>query len=583
MQDALGIEQALETLAGPFKDKYNLMKDRLLNVEYEHWAAGFPEGNNHGRGHITRVLENLDHLVGSEPLAYLNVYELFLAMMAILYHDIGLLRQRERHGDISKELLEGDNNDAYIINKFDKEIISAAVVSHSASKDINAECSRFSTEEIVGQYRARPRVVAALVRLADELDEDYRRADVILQQRLNPPSESAFFWLFCQRIRGVRPNLLAKRIDFNFAPEINDVLRYGPVPGGKTRHFIAFCADKFEKINRERVTVNEFLPPELQYAGIHVDVKPLTRHRQWKNPRTFVFNDNTTSLMFIQSFPELLDGPAKDEMRDILDLMHQGNLTAAESRLERLAIVAEDLPIETQMRVLYDQACVYSLQAATLGTQSFEIKRTLDRAVDCLIRWFRQGQAGAFDAIGKTAFAEVGRMANDGDLSFVRLKRQKALKKEIPDKFWPNVTAHGRSRSGGCIPFGTMVDTPDGSRRVELLRLGDNVLSFPLGSTTERVTARIDAIMSTRATCCVRLGNNWVVTQRQPVYTTNGWLVAGELKNGDRVMDNQGAFIPVENPVLIQDYFEVFQLNIDDPAHNYFANGLLCRNGFYKK
>ena len=55
----LGIEKALEGAGGSFINRYRLMRDRLLNVEYEHWAAGFPAGNNHGRGHILRVLENL--------------------------------------------------------------------------------------------------------------------------------------------------------------------------------------------------------------------------------------------------------------------------------------------------------------------------------------------------------------------------------------------------------------------------------------------------------------------------------------------------------------------------------------------
>jgi hypothetical protein len=133
-QQTLGIEIALEGAGGSFIDKYRLMKDRLLNVEYEHWAAGFAEGNNHGKGHITRVLEYLDHLLGPKPLEHLNPYELFLAMMSILYHDIGLLRQRKDHADISKALLQGDTNDAYIINPIDKEIIAAAIVSHSSRK-----------------------------------------------------------------------------------------------------------------------------------------------------------------------------------------------------------------------------------------------------------------------------------------------------------------------------------------------------------------------------------------------------------------------------------------------------------------
>ena len=191
--------------------------------------------------------------------------------MSILYHDIGLLRQRKGHEEISKVLLEG--------------------VSHSSSKDIAKECTQFSAEEPIGKHRARPAVIAALVRLSDELDGDNRRADPILQQRLTVPPESRFFWLFCERVRAVWPNLMAKRIDFNLALEPEDTKTIGPLPDGTTRHFVAFCAEKLAKINHERVTVNRFLPSELQYAGLHVDIRPLRDHPMWRSRRSFVFND----------------------------------------------------------------------------------------------------------------------------------------------------------------------------------------------------------------------------------------------------------------------------------------------------
>jgi hypothetical protein len=60
----LKIEKTLEQVGHGFIEKYQLMKNRLLNVEYEHWAAGFAEGNNHGRGQITWVLESLNNFAG---------------------------------------------------------------------------------------------------------------------------------------------------------------------------------------------------------------------------------------------------------------------------------------------------------------------------------------------------------------------------------------------------------------------------------------------------------------------------------------------------------------------------------------
>ncbi len=572
----MNIETALQNAEPEFFEKYRLMKRRLLNVEYEHWAAGFAEGNNHGRGHITRISEHFGSLLGSDPLKHLNAYELFLAMMSILYHDIGMLRGRSQHADTSKELLEGDTHDAYIINKIDKEIIKAAVVSHSSSKDIAQECSRFGNPERIGSYDARPMVIAALVRLADELDEDHRRADDILQQRLDLPEESRFFWLFCQRVWGVRPNLVSKRIDFSLALEPEDTTTYGKVPGGKIRHFVAFTAEKLAKINKERVTVNQFLPTELQYMGLHVDVKPLRGHSHWDSPRTFVFNDRTTADMFIGGFPELLKEPMDKAMKEILEQMRLDHLDEADAGLDRLASVADDLPIDLQMQIWYEKACTCSLKAKNFSDDSIERNLLLDQSANNLISWFNLGQNRGWYGM-RTPGAEIGRMANDGDLYLVNKERKKLLKSNIPSNYWPK-SGQGGGYSGGCVIKGTMIKTSEGERPVETFRPGDTVTSIKL---TEKVTfanATVTSVVTSRTARCIRLNNTLSVTPNQPIWSQAGWVKAEDLKPNDLVMNHEGVFVEVTETESIDDYFEIFQLNIEAPNHNYLANGLLCHN-----
>ena len=577
LNHTLGIETALEGAGDSFIKKYRLMKERLLNVEYEHWAAGFPEGNNHGKGHILRVLEYLDKLLGGQKaLEHINPYELFLAMMSVLYHDIGLLRERKEHADISKALLEGDTNDAYIINNIDKEIIAASVVSHSSSKDIAQECNHFSQEEVVGNYKARPKVIAALVRLADELDEDYRRGDLILLKRLNLPDESQFFWLFCQRVRGVLPNPTSKRIDFNIAFEPQDSNHYGHVPGGKVRHFVTFCAEKLAKINQERVVVNRFLPPELQYTGIHIDVKPLRNHPTWTTPRTFVFNDQTTADMFLGSFPELLAQPARTTMSNILELMRHGTFDKADEELDRLASILVYLPIDLQIQIYYEKACIQSLRATALPVDSPEQKQALNQAVNYLVEWFKLGQNGAFEAIGRTANAEVHRMVNDSDFSLVCKECLEKLKESIPKSYWPNPSP--KVTTSSCVPVGTLIDTPKGECSVENLRIGDVVLSLSLEGKIRILKSEIVAITTSRSTQCVHLNKNWLITLKQPVYTSTGWVEAGSLQKGDSVMDRSGSLVPISEVEYLKGYFEVFDLTTNEPYHNYVANGLLCHN-----
>ena len=574
--DELGIELALGQAGGDFSTKYRLMKSRLLEVEYEHWAAGFPEGNSHGRSHIQRVLAYLDLMLGKDPLQHLSVYELFLTMMSILYHDVGILRARKGHPEISKQLLEDDQNDAYVINKIDKEIIAAAVVSHSSSKDIAKECARFSSEEIVGKHRARPTVVAALVRLADELDEDHRRADPILQVKLGPPATSEFFWRFCRRVRGVRPDLVAKRIDFNMAFEPDDTTYCGTLPGGAIRHFVAFSADKLAKINSERVLVNRFLPPELQYGGLHVDMKPLAGHAKWSAPRTFVFNDKTSAEMFLGSFPELLAEPALLMLQDVLGLMKDGELVEADGRLDRLLGWGNDLPVDVKVKALYEKLCVASLAAGKAGKNSAERDPWLDRGVSATREWLDVGNAGAFQASGRTADAELHRLVHDLDCRVLLKERLQQLPLPVQ-----SAVAKKKSPSGGgsgCVPLGSSIRTPDGWRPVESLGIGDAIVATRLEGRPSQVRTVITAIATARSSCCLQVNTDWSVTPAQPVYTEQGWVTASELKPGDRVADDAGQWVPVSAITLVDGYFEVFDLTVSDVAHNYSANGLLCHN-----
>jgi hypothetical protein len=579
MARELTIERKLAAAGNGYIDRYRLMRDRLLNVEYEHWAAGFPEGNNHGRGHIRRVLEYLDRLLGRSPLASLEPYELFLAMMSILYHDIGIIRQRAGHADISRQLLLEDDQDVYVIDRRDKDIIAAAVVSHSSSKDIAVECQRFDETEYIGNRTVRPRVVCALVRLADELDEDFRRADPILEQRLEVPEGSRFFWRFCQRVQGIRPDVTSRLIHFNLKFDLQDTRTQGPVQG-TVRHFVAFCADKLAKLNHERVTVNRFLPRELQYAHILVSVKPLDGHESWTTPRSFLFDDGTSAAAFLAYFPELFYDRLRDQMRDILELIRGDQLGEAAVQLDLLEQIAADLPNGLPTSIPYEKACVAGLEARKLPAGSAERNQALDRAVIELTRWIDRGRAGGWEQEARTDGAEIHRMLADQDLADVVRERWDRIVEHIPKELRPRKTPRPTASPGGsgCVPIGTAIATPSGIRPVQELRRGDLVYSFRLAESFERVTARVEAIHTLRETACVCLNQHWLMTPHQEVWSGTRWMRACDLRPGDTVMDSEARCQLLHTIDTVRGYFEVFDLTVDERSHNYLANGLVCHN-----
>lgn len=438
-------------------------------------------------------------------------------MLSILYHDIGILRAREDHAGISSVFVEEEKN-TYLVDPRDRDIISAAVVSHSSSKDIALETGRFSDEELIGNQSVRPRRIAALVRLADELDEDFRRADPAVQEKLDLPETSVFFWQFCQRVRGIRPDLESRSINLDIRFEREDVGRTVLVKD-RRRPFVSAFAEKLAKINRERMVVGEFLPEELRYAQLTVSVKPLPRHKDWKRPRDFVVGDHTAASEFVAAVPELLIEPARQWLLDALGCLQAGQLDEAAASLDRLQEVAEDLPNDLRLRIFYDVACLESTKAGLASDQQ-QAEASLQRSLDNLSRWMRLGLDGAFEAEGRLPYTEIYHMARDGDLHELLSERREEVTQQVPEPYRkalpaspPEPVALG---GGGCLARGTLVVTPGGKVPVEALREGDEVVSIGLDGPPTLLTTRIARIGTLREPECIRVDDRCLVTASQP-------------------------------------------------------------------
>lgn len=276
--------------------KYALLKERLANVEYAQTMVGFRGGNDHGPQHIERVLDHFDALLGERPNKFINIYELYLVAMSILYHDVGILLGRKQHADKSAWLLSLEQND-YVIDPLDKELMAVAVRLHSSTKKIDEVCQEYPQNQLVNGHNIRIRTIAALVRLSDELDEDQRRAPHSLQWKMSPPiavpsdledtqllpEESKFYWDFNQRVRGVLPDPQRKtiKIELRFRPEDPNS---EAMIDRQRRNFVEASIEKILKINQERIYCNKFLPEALQYSAMDISILPIEGQQTWKDP-----------------------------------------------------------------------------------------------------------------------------------------------------------------------------------------------------------------------------------------------------------------------------------------------------------
>src|SRR6266481_1086796 len=87
------VESALKRRDEDLYAKYSVVKDDLLTNLQSRWCSHWEEGNDHGPDHIKRVLVNLGNLLGEAALrqhSKIGTLELFLSMVAIVAHDIGI-------------------------------------------------------------------------------------------------------------------------------------------------------------------------------------------------------------------------------------------------------------------------------------------------------------------------------------------------------------------------------------------------------------------------------------------------------------------------------------------------------------
>lgn len=281
------LESELKAASPGHYGRYLVIK-RQFNAQIQgRWSSHWPEGNDHGPGHIDRVLDNLAALIGDEPVsnAKLSALELALCMTAVAAHDIGVVNGRSGHARTSAEWLTRiAQENKLLFDPHEIDVLTVVIICHSSSAQIEKECKHLPDKYQVGTHTVRPRLLAALVRLADELDESYLRADSWLMGLLDLPESSRPYWRFCQCITGIDlgASLSSIKITVRFEPDVlaSTSGRYS---------FLEFFSEKISKINYERTKVSGYLLPAFCRTGLSI---VLTGKGVFPRPRTIEFNDD---------------------------------------------------------------------------------------------------------------------------------------------------------------------------------------------------------------------------------------------------------------------------------------------------
>lgn len=143
----------------------------------------------------------------------------------------------------------------------------------------------------------------------------------------------------------------------------------------------------------------------------------------------------------------------------------------------------------------------------------------------------------------------------------------------------PGTSGTGAPPPESCFLAGTLVDTPDGPRAIESLRVGDRIISMDTGSGQTLVTT-IRQVFHHPADIVrgyLVINKYLKVTSNHPIATSRGYVPAGELSIGEPLRAWNGwqfvmSIERVDMPV------PTYNIQTDHETHNYFADGILAHN-----
>ena len=182
---------------------------------------------DHGPRHIETVIERASWLLSEPSATYpqLSSYEVYLLLLAIHFHDIGNIYGREehetRHAEIMRELnsLVGDE-------MVEKNAILKIARAHggrvNGSKDTISEL--LSSDPVLGKD-VRYQTLAAILRFADELADDSRRASRIVERLDLIPEGSEVYHAYARSLHSVNVRPRENRVDLRYCFERPDAMR----------------------------------------------------------------------------------------------------------------------------------------------------------------------------------------------------------------------------------------------------------------------------------------------------------------------------------------------------------------------
>lgn len=228
--------------------------------------------NRHDGSHITMVQEKALLILRCFTGAQLTPYEIYILLCASVVHDIGNITGRKEHERKIKHILDNECT-SILPDSLERTVISRVARAHGGGA---VDSISFLNENYpLYGFSIRERVLAAILRFADELADDYTRANYsgLNSAVISSASEIYHKYSSCLHTVNIQQNpangsyevFLAYSFDTKTA-----CTRYGII--GKQKYLLDEIYDRTLKMERERRYCIRYLRPYCQLERIRVSI-----------------------------------------------------------------------------------------------------------------------------------------------------------------------------------------------------------------------------------------------------------------------------------------------------------------------
>lgn len=260
-----------------FKQKFDSqvhpeIKTKILEIEGEGYY------NDHGVEHIKMVIDRASWLFNelnvsmenTDGFLFISPYEVFILLMAIQLHDAGhLIASRRDHADKGKELLSKFDS-GKLLSTAERKHIGDIAKAHGGKDD---PIGKLQNEENLSHQRIRPRLLASILRLADEIAEDKTRASNFLLEIEKIAKTSEIFHRYSATLESIVISGGELKLDFYVQDEL--LLKTYPMKsksGLVQRYLLDEIYTRTFKTFTEALYCSRFLPEQGRINTVKVSV-----------------------------------------------------------------------------------------------------------------------------------------------------------------------------------------------------------------------------------------------------------------------------------------------------------------------